>query len=82
MSPSTVSEPITRLSQFRDHGCVLISHCSLRSSHEHVIDLDSAIEKFGDVETDYDFRTSVTCPECGAPGGGLTIRMPPSGLSF
>lgn len=71
--PSKIARPINTLAQFRDAGYVLISHCSLDSSHEHVVDYDETIARFGDIELDHSLRTALNCPMCGAPGGGITI---------
>lgn len=68
--PPKPIEPIVRLSQFRDGGYVLISHCSSGRGHEHVVVYDTVIEKFGDVEIDYRFKQAMTCPECGRLVGG------------
>lgn len=35
-------------------------------------------ERGPDVEIDYAFKRSLTCPECGAPGGGIEVRKPSS----
>ncbi|KQN77499.1 hypothetical protein ASE94_15960 [Devosia sp. Leaf64] len=74
--PPKQFKPITRLSQFRDAGIELISHCSSGDGHSHQIDLAAALETYGDAEVDYDFKQKQLCPDCGAPGGGLTIRAP------
>jgi hypothetical protein len=72
--PPQVTRPINTLAQFWDGGYVLTSHCSLDASHEHVIDYDETIARFGDVALDHSLRTALTCPQCGAPGGGIAIR--------
>lgn len=72
--PPKPIQPITRLTQFRDGGFVLISHCSSGLGHQHVIAYDTVIAEFGDAEVDYFFKQAMTCPECGAAGGGMTIR--------
>ena len=74
--PPKPIEPITRLSQFRDAGFVLVSHCSSGRGHEHVIVYDTVMERMGDAEVDYAFKVAMTCPECGASGGGMTMLMP------
>ena len=68
--------PIVRLSQFRDGGYTLISHCSTGRDHQHVLVYDTLIARMGDVEVDYYFKRAMTCPECGAPGGGMTVKLP------
>jgi hypothetical protein len=76
--PPKPIQPITRLSQFRDAGYILISHCSSGSGHEHVIVYDVIIDRLGDAEVDYALKIAMSCPECGANGGGMTI-LPPRG---
>lgn len=71
--PPKPTQPITRLSQFRDGGYVLISHCSSGRGHQHVVAYDAAIAQHGDVDVDYDLKKALTCPECGAHGGGVSI---------
>lgn len=73
--PPKPLEPITRLSQFRDAGYVLISHCSAVSGHQHVLLYDMVMDRMGDAEVDYAFKVAMTCPECGASGGGMTIFL-------
>jgi hypothetical protein len=67
---------IRRLSEFKTGGYRLISHCSSGAGHQHELELDRLFGKLGDVEVDYQFKRSRTCPECGSPGGGLTILSP------
>jgi hypothetical protein len=63
---------ISTLSQHRDAGLVLISHCRT-GKHSHVVDY-ALIDTLGDVVVDYAFKASRICPECGAPGGMMEIR--------
>lgn len=72
--PPKPIQPLSRLSQFRDGGYVLISHCSSGLGHQHVIIHGTVIAKHGDAEVDHFFKQAMTCPECGAAGGGMTIR--------
>jgi len=72
--PPKPAKPIWRLSEFRAAGYRLVSHCSAGAGHQHELDYDALIAELGDVEVDYQFRRSRTCSECGAPGGGMTIR--------
>ena len=65
---------IRRLSEFKAGGYRLVSHCSSGAGHHHELDFDALIAALGDVEIDYEFKRSRICPECGALGGGLTIR--------
>ncbi|CAN7452674.1 hypothetical protein [Devosia sp. LjRoot3] len=51
--PPKPIQPITRLSQFRDGGCVLISHRSSGLGHQHVIVYDTVLSTHGDAEVDY-----------------------------
>lgn len=76
--PPRAVTAITRLSQFKAAGCVLVSHCSVSLAHKHEIDYDAAILAHGDVEVDYSFKTEQRCPECNAPGGGITILPTPA----
>lgn len=76
--PPTPIQPIVHLSQYRDGGYVLISHCSSGAGHHHVVVYDTIIDKFGDAKVDYAFKVAMTCPECSAPGGGMTMRPPRS----
>ncbi len=70
--PKSVA-PVRRLSEFKAAGYRLVSHCSAHAGHEHELDYDALIAEFGDVEVDYQFKRSRTCPDCGSPGGGLKI---------
>ena len=74
--PPKPIEPVVRLSQFRDGGYVLISHCSAGAGHQHTLDFEALIGRYGDAEVDYAFKVAMTCHECGAPGGGMTILVP------
>lgn len=74
--PPKPMEPVVRLSQFRDGGYVLISHCSSGAGHQHTLDYETLIAQHGDAEVDYAFKVAMTCPECGAPGGGITAMVP------
>ena len=71
--PPKPIEPITRLSQYRDAGFILISHCSTERDHQHVIVYDTVMAEQGDAEVDFVFKVSMKCPECGAAGGGISI---------
>lgn len=74
--PPRPAPAITRLSQFKEAGYVLISHCRANPEHEHEIDYDAAILAHGDVEVDYGFKAEQRCPVCGALGGGFSILPP------
>lgn len=66
--------PPPTLQDYLDAGLTIRSFCSGGQGHSHVLDLTALIAERGpDVEVDYVFRRSLTCPECGAPGGGLEI---------
>jgi hypothetical protein len=71
--PPTPVAAVRRLSEFRAAGYRLVSHCSSGAGHLHPLDYERLIAELGDVEVDYQFKRSRTCPECGAPGGGLAI---------
>lgn len=68
-SPNPI-EPIVRLTQFRNDGYTLISHCSSGRGHEPVLVYGNLIAQMGDVEVDYNFKQAISCPECGAPAAG------------
>lgn len=72
--PPKLVSPVRRLSEFRAGGYRLVSHCSSDAGHHHELDYDALIAELGDVEVDYQFKRSRTCPACSAPGGGITIR--------
>jgi hypothetical protein len=76
--PTRATAPISRLTQFRDGGYLLVSHCSADADHQHVIVYDTVIAAWGDAEVDYAFKVAMCCPECGAPGGGMSILSPAS----
>lgn len=76
--PPRPVQPITRLSQYRDAGYVLISHCSRGRGHQHVIVYETVMGERGDAEVDFAFKVSMRCPECGAAGGGMSILPPES----
>lgn len=69
-------KPIVLLSQYRDAGYILISHCSLWPAHQHIVVYDTLLKRLGDVEVNYAFKAAMTCPECGGPGGGMTLLPP------
>lgn len=75
--PDYPPKPAKVIRTLRDHlnaGLTIRSFCSREQGHSHVLNLEAVIEERGpDVEIDYDFKRSLTCPECGAPGGGLAI---------
>lgn len=66
---------VRRLSEFKAAGYRLVSHWSSGAGRQHDLDFDVVIAELGDVEIDYQFKRSRT-PECGAPGGGLSILPP------
>lgn len=66
--------PIRTLGDYAKAGFELRSHCSSGLGHSHIIDLEKEIGLRGDVAVNFALKTSLTCPECGAPGGGLEIR--------
>ncbi len=71
--PPRAAAQVRTLSEFRAAGHRLISHCSSGAGHQHELDYDTLIAELGDVEVDYQFKRSRTCPTCDAPGGGLAI---------
>ena len=67
--------PIQVLQDFLDAGMTIRSYCSSGKGHSHVVDLPALIAERGpDTQVDYAFKQSLTCPECGEPGGGIEIR--------
>ena len=75
--PSKPIKPLRTLGDYAAAGVALVSHCSSDPRHWHYVDFDALIAERGSgVEVDYHFKQSLTCPECGAPGGGLQIRPP------
>lgn len=72
--PPKPVKPIRTLQDYLDGGFVIRSFCSSGHGHSHVVDLKALISERGpDVEVDYAFKRSLTCPECGAPGGGIEV---------
>lgn len=71
--PPKSIKPIRTLQEYLDRGFAIRSFCST-GQHSHDLDLPSLIAYRGpDVEIDYAFKRSLTCPVCGAAGGGLQI---------
>jgi hypothetical protein len=77
--PPKPIQPIVRLSHFRDAGYVLVSHCSSGTARQHTLDYDALITERWDLDVDYAFKVAMTCPECGAPGGGMTVLLSGAG---
>lgn len=72
--PPKSIKPIRTLQDYLDAGFTIQSFCSSGQGHSHAVDLDAIIAKRGaDVEIDYAFKRSLTCPQCGAPGGGIEV---------
>lgn len=72
--PPKPIRPILTLQDHLDAGLTLRSFCSSGQGHNHVVDLVAEIEERGPyAEVDYAFKLSLTCPICGAPGGGIEI---------
>lgn len=80
--PDFPPKPIEAIHTLQDHldaGFTIRSFCSSGQGHSHVVDLEALINQRGpDVEIDYALKRSLTCPECGAPGGGLMIEPSPA----
>jgi hypothetical protein len=64
---------LTTLQQYVDADVQVISHCSTQPAHSHAVDLKASISSGANVP-DHAWKKAQTCPECGAPGGGLTLR--------
>lgn len=73
--PFTSAQLTSRLSHLRDGGYILTSHCSAHHGHRHRVVYDVVIAQFGDVEVDHGLKQMLVCPECGAPGGGISISL-------
>lgn len=74
--PPKPIRPVRTLQDYRDGGFAIRSICSSGQGHSHVVDLQALIAERGpDVEVDFAFKRSLVCPECGADGGGLEIRV-------
>lgn len=77
--PDHPPKPVEAIRTLQDHldaGLTIRSFCSSGQGHSHTIDLRALIKGRGaDTEVDYAFKQSLTCPNCGAPGGGLQITM-------
>lgn len=72
--PPKPIKPILTLQDHHDAGLVIRSFCSSGQGHSHIVDLEALITERGpDIEVDYAFKRSLTCPECGRPGGGLEV---------
>ena len=56
-------------------GLEVTSYCST-GKHMHVLDLQQLMGTYGpDRELDYYFAQQQKCPECGAVGGGMQIKI-------
>lgn len=77
--PDHPLRPVKAIRTLQDHldaGLTIRSFCSSGHGHSHVVDLASEIAERGThAEVDYAFKRSLTCPICGAPGGGLQITL-------
>lgn len=71
--PPKPIKAVRTLKEYLDGGFMIRSFCST-GRHSHDLDLPALIaERGADAEIDYAFKRSLTCPECGAVGGGLQI---------
>lgn len=74
--PDHPPKPIRTLKEYLDGGFAIRSFCST-GGHSHDVNLQLLIAERGpDIEIDYAFKCSLTCPVCGAAGGGLQISQP------
>ncbi|CAN7570063.1 hypothetical protein [Mesorhizobium caraganae] len=65
----------TDLRGYLDAELSLSDRCARSAGTRHVVDLPALIAERGtDLDVDYVFKQSLTCPECGEPGGGLQIK--------
>jgi hypothetical protein len=74
--PPKPVRPIATLRDYIDAGLIVRSFCSSGQEHSHVVDLVAlAAERGSETVIDYALKRSLTCPECGASGGGLMISQ-------
>jgi hypothetical protein len=78
-APPEVPKPLLTIGDYLDAGMSVRSFCSAGTGHSHAVDLDElALLRGRDTAIDYLLKVSLSCPICGAPGGGLELR-PPAG---
>jgi len=74
--PPKPAKPIITIRDYIDAGLVVRSFCSSGTGHSHIVDLLALEAARGpDAVIDYAVKRSLTCPECGAAGGGLMIEQ-------
>jgi hypothetical protein len=74
--PPKPIRPIVTIRDYIDAGMKVRSFCSSGKGHSHVVDLMALeLARGPNAEIDYAFKRSLTCPECGAAGGGLMVEQ-------
>lgn len=73
--PGDVHRPVVTIEQHIRAGMELTSFCST-GEHRHIVDLEALASRYGATRViDYQFKVEQICPQCGAPGGGLSVRL-------
>ena len=73
--PTRSMSPILTVQQHLDAGIEIISHCSASPGrHKHRVDLRAALLD-DNAFVDHEWKRAQICPECGAPGGGISITF-------
>ncbi len=66
-----VPKPLLTIGDYLDAGVSVRSFCSAGTGYSHAVDLDErALLRGRDTAIDYLHKVSLSCPICGAPGGG------------
>lgn len=74
--PPKAAKPIATVRAYIEAGMVVRSFCSSGFGHSHIVDLLALEAARGpNAVMDYALKRSLTCPECGAAGGGLMIEQ-------
>jgi len=73
--PTRPMWPILTVQQHLDAGIEITSHCSaFPGTRQHAVDLQAALLVYN-ADVDYEWKRSQICPECGAPGGGISLTF-------
>jgi hypothetical protein len=73
--PGDVYRPVVTIEQHIRAGMELTSFCST-GEHRHILNLEALASRYDAGRAiDYQFKVEQICPECGAPGGGLSVRL-------
>jgi hypothetical protein len=66
-------QPLRDVGDYIRAGVAVISHCSAQpSEHNHVVNLSASDPT---TPIDFDWKAAEVCPQCGAAGGGVTLRL-------